>query len=104
MALTRERNRMTTLFCSHCRSDFPRGANVCTGCQAEAHYGVPRRIYYRVAIAAVAAGMLIGSNSQSWVVGLAVTGVVLIGGIVWARRRYKSHVQFLRRPRTKNAT
>jgi len=33
-----EQNLIT---CSHCRSDIPRGANVCKGCRAEIKYGTP---------------------------------------------------------------
>jgi hypothetical protein len=99
MAWTRERNRMTTLFCAHCRSDFPSGASVCNECQAEAHYGVPRRIYLRVVGASLVTGAVLGSATSSSVVFCVASALVLIGGVFWAKRRFRDHVQFLRRSR-----
>lgn len=69
---------MNNLICSHCRTGVPRGATVCTGCQAEVEYG-PEKGYFGAALLAAAfAGyqahrVLPDSLSVgSWIIGVLV--------------------------------
>lgn len=40
---------MNNLTCTHCRTGVPRGATVCTGCQAEVEYG-PEKGFFGAAL------------------------------------------------------
>jgi hypothetical protein len=74
---------------------------VCTGCQAEAHYGVPQRMYKWVGFASIAAGLVGGGATHSELVGVIAMFITLIGGIIWLKQRFKEHVEFFRRYRTR---
>jgi hypothetical protein len=71
---------MNDLTCPHCHTTVPRGARVCTGCQAEATYG-PEPVWIGACIfPAIFLGVLTGKiapddwGGLGWIVGLVVFG------------------------------
>ena len=77
--------------CPHCLSQVPRGATVCTGCQAEVEYG-PARMWYLGLLALAVAG----GSEMSFLVG----AVVAIGGFITLNWVFSERVAFKRIYRT----
>lgn len=93
----------STMICPHCRSEIPRGANVCRGCHAEIKYAAPGFFILVGVIAPIfaAAWLLdffhIKNESLSWIIGLpiAIAGWGLF--IFLKNKFYPDHVRFFRR-------
>ncbi|MFL9882026.1 hypothetical protein PQR66_03260 [Paraburkholderia agricolaris] len=94
---------MSNLICPHCRTQVPRGATVCTGCQAEVKYGAANGFFGGALLVAAVVGIevdkiLPGALS---VVGW-VTGLVVFGGLsVVIQKFYGDRVVFNRVYRTR---
>lgn len=86
---------MENLICPHCRSEVPRGATVCRGCQAEIEYGSPKEAAVLVMILAGAAGLYLGNTIYS-LVGWIAFVLLLIFGVKFFRTAYKHRVVFKR--------
>ncbi|MCE2594425.1 hypothetical protein K6Y31_06320 [Motilimonas cestriensis] len=88
---------MSELTCPHCHNSVPRGATVCSGCQAEVEYGSPQAMFIIILIIAAAAGIKVGIwfSSASWL-GWVVAVAVVIGGMVVSGRLFKDRVNFKR--------
>jgi hypothetical protein len=73
---------MNNLICSHCRTEVPRGATVCTGCQSEVEYG-PEKGYFGAALLAAAfAGYQAHRHlPESMSVGSWIVGVLVFVGL-----------------------
>lgn len=77
---------MPNLVCSHCRTDVPRGASVCTGCQAEVEYGSPGSLY----VAALAAAAFVGFEASRVLpesmrlAGWGIVGVIAFAALCFA--------------------
>ncbi len=70
---------MNDLICSHCRTGVPRGATVCTGCQAEVAYG-PENGYFG---AALLAGAFAGYEAHRMLPESLSVGAWIVGGLVF---------------------
>jgi hypothetical protein len=94
---------MSNLVCPHCRSQVPRGATVCTGCQAEVKYGPANGLFGAALLAGAFVGYKVGHalpDSMSfggWIAGLAVFG----GLAALIRKFYSDRVVFNRVYRTR---
>lgn len=90
---------MNDLICPHCHNSLSYGAQVCQGCGAEVHYGVPRTIkkYWLIAAFFVATVIYINMvhNHNLW--GLTATYLAtLIVGFLLLKRWYRGRVTFYR--------
>ncbi len=73
---------MSNMTCTHCRTGVPRGATVCTGCQAEVEYGPARGLFGAALLAAAFAGYQAHRHlPESMSVGGWVTGAVVFVGL-----------------------
>lgn len=71
--------------CSHCRSDIPRGANVCKGCRAEIKYGTPGLFMLLGLLLPVGAGLytakfLVTSLGFNETIAYVVWGAIALAG------------------------
>lgn len=94
---------MNDLLCPHCRNNVPRGATVCSGCQAEIEYGAPPIVFLISLVVSFAMGMETSRivpeslSFLSWVVGVGI----FVAGLVGAARIFRNRVIFKRIYRTK---
>lgn len=89
---------MNNLICTHCRTGVPRGATVCTGCQAEVEYG-PEKSYFGAALLAAAfVGYQVHLHlPESLSVGGWVVGVLVFAGLsVLIQKMFGDRVVFKR--------
>jgi hypothetical protein len=86
--------------CPHCHTTVPRGATVCTGCQAEVEYGTPGTMIVLLLIAGLfggyVAGTKFGNSTVGWVAGI---GVVLAGGLLFSKL-FAGRTKFIREYKT----
>jgi hypothetical protein len=94
---------MSDLVCPHCRNNVPRGATVCSGCQAEIEYGAPNAAFLVLLVVSAGLGIKasgVVSDSLSflgWGVGIGV----FIAGAVLITNMFGDRVVFKRIYRTK---
>lgn len=88
---------MSDLTCPHCRNNVPRGATVCSGCQAEVEYGTPQAMFVIVLIIAAVVGVKVGIwfSSVSWL-GWVAAAAVTVGGFIACGKLFKDRVNFKR--------
>jgi len=93
---------MSNLICPHCRTQVPRGATVCTGCQAEVKYGPANGLFGGALLVAAFVGfkaghLLSGVPYSGW-----ATGLVVFGGLsMLINKVYSDRVVFNRVYRTR---
>lgn len=87
--------------CPHCHTHVPRGARVCTGCQAEVEYGASPALCYLILAASIGIGYGFSQAINNIVLGAAVGVTVLVIGCVFIYRRYSERVSFKRVYRTR---
>jgi ribosomal protein L40E len=87
------KNIMENLICPHCHTKVPRGAKVCTGCQAEVEYGTPLWALIFVLLIATIIGLFTrNSIFGGWV----IFTVILIGGGVGCFKLFAKRINFKR--------
>lgn len=74
------------LQCPHCHTAVPKGATVCTGCQAEVEYGTPGTLVVLLLVVALFGGYGVATKLESaiagWVVGIAL---LICGGLAFSK-------------------
>jgi hypothetical protein len=94
---------MNNLTCPHCHTDVPRGASVCTGCQAELKYGPSKTLVFFSLVLAAIAGVKVATalppamSIAGWIVGITVFGALYM----LVTKVYKDRVIFKRIYRTR---
>lgn len=82
---------MPNLICPHCHTEVPFGASVCTGCQAEVHYGNKFGLWHYVGLffLALFVSGLAGSDST---IRTRLFLLVLVGGgyFLWKNNEPKN--------------
>ena len=63
--------------CPHCHTDVPRGARVCTGCQAEVEYGPPSAAFGLLVLASAFFSYQVGQPVGWWL----FLGMLVIGSV-----------------------
>lgn len=94
---------MSNLICPHCRTQVPRGATVCTGCQAEVKYGPANGLFGAALLAAAVVGYKVGHMlPESMSFGGWVAGLLVFGGLsAVIQKFYGDRVVFNRLYRTR---
>lgn len=89
-----------TTQCPHCKAPVPRGATVCTGCQAEVDYGVPKWLFWFNVIAAIVVAAVASAFTQQQLVVVASGGLSYLLAHVASAMACRKRVVFVRRYRT----
>lgn len=89
---------MSNLTCTHCRTGVPRGATVCTGCQAEVEYGPEKAFFGAALLVAAVAGYQVHRHlpESLSVVGWIAGAVVFVGLSVLIQKMFGDRVVFKR--------
>jgi hypothetical protein len=93
---------MTNLVCPHCKTTVPHGARVCTGCQAEVHYGVPPALLGASLVVAIGLGFYVGIGMDGGGLIGAIAGIAAFATLAaCSHKALKNSVDFKRIYRTK---
>jgi hypothetical protein len=87
---------MSDMQCPHCHTLVPRGARVCTGCQAEVDYGTPGAAIVALLVGALFLGYQAAQATDSQGFGIAL-GIAIVAGGGWLfSRMFADRAEFKR--------
>jgi hypothetical protein len=86
-----------TMKCPHCHTLVPSGATVCTGCQAEVDYGVPRWLFWFNVFSAILIAAMASLLTTSQLMVVCAGAVWYLGAHLASARAFRDRVVFLRR-------
>jgi hypothetical protein len=90
-------NGKRVLKCNHCYTEVPYGAKVCTGCQAEVHYGTNKMSLLMIIFICLIMGFLVRIISESSeAVALAIIIVFMLLTIYNKNKEQKDIIDFRR--------